>query len=660
MAYREQPVPWFDITAESPEVAVAMLPKNILYDGRKDPTPPPLQLRAGPLTMQFEPLTGFIRYVRIGDHEIVRAIYAAIRDHNWGTVPPHLTNLQQEINKDSFRLTFDVRCQQPGIDYVWHGTITGADDGSISYSFDGEAHSTFQRNRIGICVLHPITECAGQPCLIEHSDGKHENRAFPKVIAPWQPFYDVRKISYTVAGVTAQVEFEGDEFETEDQRNWSDASFKTYCTPQSLPKPATVHAGDKVRQLVKLTLKHPVKPVLPVVLGRPPQFSISTTPVVPLPPIGFCIERTGRALTPCDLERLRALRPAHLRVDLWLSSPNYPRLLEAGALQSQQINAPLYVALVLSNEAERELRELKEHLNRIQPAVGLWLIFHEKQESAEEHWVKLARESLQSFTPQVLFAAGTLDFFTEINRNRPPASATAFPCFSLNPQVHAFDNTTMVENLATQAGQVESAREFSAKPVVLSPVTLRIRQKAPHDSGASSGDNDPRQMSLFGAGWTLGSIARLSTTGNVHSITYFETIGVRGLIAGEHPDPGLSEAPPGSVFPVYHVFADIIGFQRLYPTHSSHPLITEGLTLIDAKGARRLLVANLSSEPQNVKIKTGTCEGRVRYLDETNAVEAMTAPEEFCARPGDVVQSAGGKIELKLLPYALARVDIEP
>jgi hypothetical protein len=156
----------------------------------------------------------------------------------------------------------------------------------------------FQRNRIGICVLHPITECAGQPCLVEHSDGKQESGAFPKLISPWQPFYDVRKISYSVAGVKGELEFEGDEFEMEDQRNWSDASFKTYCTPQSRPKPVTVQPGDKVRQAVRLRLQQPVRPVLPVLLGRPPQFSISTTPVVPLPPIGFCIERSGRALSP--------------------------------------------------------------------------------------------------------------------------------------------------------------------------------------------------------------------------------------------------------------------------------------------------------------------------------------------------------------------------
>src|SRR3954451_6809863 len=102
-----------------------MLPKTVLYYGSSQKLPEPVVLTAGPLTMQFEPLTGFLRYIRLGDHEIVRAIYGAVRDQNWGTVPPHLTNFIQEINKNSFKLGFDVRCLQDGIDYFWHGTIVG-------------------------------------------------------------------------------------------------------------------------------------------------------------------------------------------------------------------------------------------------------------------------------------------------------------------------------------------------------------------------------------------------------------------------------------------------------------------------------------------------------------------------------------------------------
>jgi hypothetical protein len=293
---------------------------------------------------------------------------------------------------------------------------------------------------------------------------------------------------------------------------------------------------------------------------------------------------------------------------------------------------------------------------------------HESENPASEHTVEKVRPTLQQYAPNVLLAAGTKDFFTEINRARPDAGAASSVCYSTNPQVHAFDNTTLVENLAGQAHNVESARRFTSRPVVVSPITLRIRDNAGaanEKPGALQGlpsDVDPRQLSLFGAGWTLGSIARLSATGFVHSLTYYETSGWRGLMETEAGSPLAAEFPSegGVVFPLYHVFADIAEFdgRQIYPTHSTHPLVAEGLTLFNAAGRRRILAANFTGDTQEVKIKTGTCSARVRYLDETTAEQAVRRPEEFRARPGETRESVSGKIELKLLPYAVARVDI--
>ena len=38
---------------------------------------------------------------------------------------------------------------------------------------------------------------------------------------------------------------EGDTFEMEDQRNWTDASYKTYVRPLALPWPYTLRAGEQ-------------------------------------------------------------------------------------------------------------------------------------------------------------------------------------------------------------------------------------------------------------------------------------------------------------------------------------------------------------------------------------------------------------------------------
>jgi hypothetical protein len=127
------------------------------------------------------------------------------------------------------------------------------------------------------------------------------------------------------------------------------------------------------------------------------------------------------------------------------------------------------------------------------------------------------------------------------------------------------------------------------------------------------------------------------------------------------PAPDKFPSLPGAVYPVYHVLADIAEWplKQIYPTHSSHPLQVEAMTLVDNRGRRRILVANLTAQNQDLKIKTGTCRGSLRYLDETNAEEAMFNPEAFRNLPGVPQDSAAGKLEVKLRPYALARIEID-
>jgi hypothetical protein len=640
---------------------------TLLQYGHAEPPPKPLALRAGPLTAIFEPHTGFLRYVRLGDHEVVRAIYGAIRDHNWASVPPQITSLNINIAANSFQITFEAHCRSEAVDYVWHGRITGEPDGKISFSFDGESRSSFQRNRIGLCVHHPITECSGRPVVIERVDGSEVKSGFPRGISPNQLFVDVRAIRHEIAttGVSAEIRFAGDSFEMEDQRNWTDASFKTYSTPLRLPAPVDVQPDDRVAQSVTVSLKNYFRPTLPVLLGRAPQLSIATTPVLALPPLGLCMAGHGQALTPREIERLRALKLSHLRVDLDLGSADYVGLLRRADAEAQQLGVGLHVALALSENAVEELRSLQPHFAALKSKVLLWLAFPAMEGAADEKLIGIAQAAVQQFASGALLAAGTRQFFADVNRSAYKRDNAPFICYSINPQVHHSDLVTLVENIAGQAYTVETSREFSSKPVTISPIALKSRFNPDmtltrHGADTLPGDVDPRQMSLFGAGWTLGSIARLAATANVHSLTYYETTGWHGVMESE---TGSEKFPsrPGGIFPVYHLLADIGEFptRQVHPTHSSHPLSVEGLTLFDGQRRKRILVASYSAEPLEVKIKTGTCKAKVRYLDETNAVEAMEKPEEFRAKAGTAVEAAGGKIELRLLPFALSRVDIE-
>ncbi|HXF64551.1 MAG TPA: hypothetical protein VNK95_23170, partial [Caldilineaceae bacterium] len=231
------------------------LPLRVRYYGEDKPLPAQTPLRAGPLHLVYE--AGDLRYIRLGEREIVRRIYVAVRDQNWGTA---LRDVQMDIADDHFDIRYTVENRMNEIDFIWQGVITGERDGTIRFRMDGQARSTFLRNRLGFCVLHPLV-CAGRPARIEHVDGTVEQSVFPVQIAPQlvidgqikpvAPFAEMAALAYEVEpGLWAELRFEGDIFEMEDQRNWTDASFKTYSTPLGLPFPVTVQPGDAVRQAI--------------------------------------------------------------------------------------------------------------------------------------------------------------------------------------------------------------------------------------------------------------------------------------------------------------------------------------------------------------------------------------------------------------------------
>ena len=240
-------------------------------------------------------------------------------------------------------------------------------------------------------------------------------------------------------------------------------------------------------------------------------------------------------------------------------------------------------------------------------------------------------------------------------------------CYSINPQVHAFDNSSLIETLEAQAITVDSACQFTdGLPIVVTPVTLLARfnpnatgpepEPAP---GELPSQVDVRQMSLFGAGWTLGSIKYLSESG-ASSVTYYETTGWRGVMetATGSPLPDKFRSIPSAVFPLYHVLADVGEFAggEILPSKSSDTLKVEGIAL-RKDGKTRILLANLTPNSQRIGVGNLPENVRVRRLDETNAQAAMTSPETFRAETGELTQTVDGVVELNLLPYAIAQID---
>ena len=356
-----------------------MLPTRVLYYGKDEPLPERIPLRAGPVSLVFE--NGDLRTVKLGEHEVLRRIYVAIRDRNWGTVAPQFANMEMEIGADRFRITFDVVNQEGAIDFAWRGTIAGEPDGTITYTMEGAARSTFMKNRIGFCVLLPA-ECAGNPGVVEHVDGTSEEAELPIYIRadqPVVPFAEMAAVTYQAApGLWAKVHFFGDIFEMEDQRNWTDASYKIFSTPLRIPYPVELVAGTPVVQAITVRVRdeRPAAAGAGEGAGELTFGPLEDAQPVALPPIGLGVASHGRPLGAQARELLAPLALDHLRVDLRLGEADYPERLAAAAAEAAALAVPLHVGLFIdAEEADSQLKRFTELYEQMAPPVAVWLIF---------------------------------------------------------------------------------------------------------------------------------------------------------------------------------------------------------------------------------------------------------------------------------------------
>ncbi len=652
---------------------------NWLVFGSETEPIPPVPVRAGPLEILYEPASGFIRRVCLGQHEVLRGIYAAVRDCNWGTVPGTLRETRREATASSFHIEFDCEHRQGGIHFVWHGAIWGLEEGCLRYEFSGEARSTFLRNRIGFCVLHPIRECCGAAARQKRVDGHVVECRFPEVIEPQifgeSSFRDLRGIAHEIApGLWAEVDVDGEVFETEDQRNWTDASFKTYCTPLVLPFPVEIKAGTRIRQSVTLRLVGPIRSVA----RAPSRGSGEESEVVTVsvggeltttrrPAIGLGIASHGEALAAVEVERLHALGLAHLRVDLHLSAPDWPAVWERASLQAEQLDVGLELALHLPRDGEGGLTALRRRLETRSARMARVLALREGEGTTSPGALRRVREALAGLDLPI--GAGSDAHFCELNRDqalgRLPLAEADFIFWSMNPQVHASDPLSVMETLEAQADAVRTARAFAVgKPFVVSPVTLKPRFNAvatrtrmfvrPGELPAAA---DSRQSSLFAAAWTLGTLATLSIAG-VSSLTLFETTGWQGVMEREAGSPLPERFPslPGAVYPVYHLLAGLTAYQCFGPMRVSAPRRIAAFAVFNSEGRRRLLLGNLTPQTQRVRLHTPAPAAQVIVLDADSVKAALQNPKGFRISKGDRLASVDGVVELSFAPYALSRI----
>ena len=635
--------------------------------GTDEETPKRVTLKAGAMTVDFE--DGGLRTIRYADREVLRSIGYVVRDKDWGTDKPGIYDWTCREHSNGFTVTFRGRCSraETGEALEYEALITGSDEGQIVFEVTAEPRTDFLTARCGFTVLHPLDGVAGRPVTIEHSDGSLEEATFPELIAPWQPFKEIRAIHHQAApGITAICRLNGDVFEMEDQRNWSDASYKTYVRPLALPWPYIMKQGVRNRQSIELQISD-TRSATPITASEAGTSDESPTRIEIGPPESM-FPRIGVAIHPDQiapaLHHSSLLKTFHPQLLLLHFNPSAghgrEHLKGFGEIAWVSADDP-WCALELVLPAQRgvkdELREIAALVAEadlrlsailVSPAADLQSTLPGSGWPSCPPLAEIYHAAREAF-PGAAIGGGVLSFFTELNRKRPPVELLDFVSHCTCPIVHAADDLSVMQTLETMPYIARSVRAIIGedKPYWIGPSTIGMRQNPygsrvkdnPENRRITMTDHDPRQKSLFAAAWMIGYAA--ST----------ENALLQGLTVGALTGPlGLTSASAAgeiTYHPAFHAARGLaaLGGNPRYRCRSSRPDSVAAIAGTDRNGKALVWLANLTGRNQAVMLASASSIAAMEVLDE----ESFSAPSAMKANAST----------LELRPYAVACLHLQ-
>jgi D-apionolactonase len=586
--------------------------RNLFAYGSENELPNARLLRAGKLTMLYE--NGFLRYISCGEIEIIRLINLTVRNQHWGTVPMQIKEEEIVESENSFSISYSAGCLEDEIDFFWRCKIFGTPGGEIEFHIFGKANSYFLKNRIGFTVLHPIATSEGKDCLVTHENGIVTKEVFPALISPHQPFTHITAMHWSPDGyMQARLEFEGELFETEDQRNWLDASFKTYCTPQDQPSPVQIREGDEIIQCIKCSVEAVRDTMIDPHLIR--QFFVDEKIAIKFPTIGIGLN--NMYLEDWQLELLKELDADYFRVSISVVEMPGGDWIDKLAKLIEKLNSRL--ELVFFTDAE--IPELVlQNLGLLTKYIDSFVVLPVTDNCTSAALIALVKNGIKKYFPNALFGAGTDAFFTQLNRERTPVKELDFLCFSANPQVHATDQRTVTENLATLQHQVQSCKIFAqGKAVHAGPVSFKMRWN-PDEPGSRQRDplSDLRQLSCYGAVFTLGSFKYLAAAGAA-AVNYFEATGCGGLMNNENaPWPQNYGVPEQFIYPLYFVLKELLQRknQQLLALETSDPLLFDGICFVNSDQQKTIFLFNYTAQTIPIEMPKNTVGASYQLLNQ--------------------------------------------
>ena len=516
----------------------------ILY-GTDKPIPDKRILRAGSISVTLE--DGNLRDIRFDQVEMIRSISYLVRDRDWGTLIPQISHLNIEETDSHFRVTYKATFESGGARLDVDVTMEASDD-QLVFSASSIPIGQFETNRTGFTVLHPVG-VSGIPVKVEHSDGTTVKASFPDIIEPWQPFKEIQCLTHETSGVSVSCRMTGDIFEMEDQRNWSDASFKTYSRPLRLPWPYMLEDGVLMSQSVSLDFSgRSSKP------SKTGEKILITTGA----PLGYSFPETALVFTPDEahdafahLSLLNELSPSRITCHYDPSASHTSEDLKYFRELQEAYPAvyDLEYAAKCVGDLQREFMLLAKNVDQSGLKLESMLVCPSVDRQSTppgSDWpdcppLDSIYAAAREFFGKIKIGGGMLSYFTELNRKRPPVENIDFISHGTNPIVHAADEQSVIQTLDTIPYILKSTKNFAEQlPYRLGLSSIPMRQ---NPYGSKTMDNsshqricmansDPRHWARFGAAFAIGYAAAIAPYG-IEVWTPAAFTGLRGVVTKE-------------------------------------------------------------------------------------------------------------------------------
>lgn len=403
--------------------------------------------------------------VRCDGKEILRRIFVTVRDWTWREIAP--TQWESEVDEGQRTATLTARHVSDSVDFEWKGLLRVSDDlRSLRFEITGQVLRDMEVCRLGLVVLHPVESLVDSQVEAIGPQGGHRltvsGDVAPQPVVNGIPMAMTEPFSKLVVERSdfgrLELQFEGDLFELEDQRNWGDASFKSYCTPLRLGFPRALKAGTSIVHRLDATFAPTSTARTREAEARGPARARPNGRISDRQSLCGIFPAIGREWWPCTIHLHQLARQQesawhHIHFDiLGQGAMTAVRtLLESGASTKLQIG--------IETEDDKLAQELLPLLSEHRESVARLILYGPCASLAPAAAVEDWRRRLEvGGLRNVAVLAATRGYFVEFNRGAPLDAAVSRIAFPLTATVHSDDVDTIRDNVPVIGDMVDAIR----------------------------------------------------------------------------------------------------------------------------------------------------------------------------------------------------------